>query len=165
MLETNRLKIRLLNEEDYKILYPLHSNPLVMKYIREPDQSIQQTQKRMNDMLVYNKKNPKYGLFPAFEKETGKCIGWAILIHAQLDESKEMEVGYRLFPEFWGKGYASELAGEMIKYGQDKGLKSICGVTRPDNLASRRVLEKCKMTFIDEREFYGQMCSYYRIEK
>lgn len=165
MLETDRLKIRLLNDEDYKILYPLHSNPLVMKFIRPADQSIEQTQKRMLDMINYNNKNPSFGLFPAFDKKTNKCIGWAILIHAQLDESKEMEVGYRLFPEFWAKGYASELAGKMIEYGIGEGLKSICGVSHPDNLASRRVLEKCGMTFIDEREFYGQICSYYRIEK
>lgn len=164
MIESDRLKIRLLNEEDYKTLYPLHSDPLVMKYIREPDSSLEQTQKRMLEMINYNKKNSDFGLFIAFEKESNECIGWAILIHAELNESKPMEIGYRLFPKFWNQGFATELALRVLEYGKEKGLKKICGVTRPDNLASKKVLKKCGLSFIDEREFYNQNCSYYEVK-
>jgi RimJ/RimL family protein N-acetyltransferase len=135
-----------------------------MKYIRQPDASIEQTQKRMLEMINYNKKNPDFGLFVAFEKESNECIGWAILIHAELNESKQMEIGYRLFSKFWAKGLATELSKRMLEYAKEQGLKKVCGVTRPDNLASRKVLEKSGLNFIDEREFYNQNCSYYEVE-
>src|SRR5881227_3139476 len=57
--------------------------------------------------------------------------------------SAEVEVGYRLSPRMWGRGYATEGARALLRYGFDVlGLYRIVGLTHPENLASQRVL--CK---------------------
>jgi RimJ/RimL family protein N-acetyltransferase len=55
----------------------------------------------------------------------------------------EIEVGYRLAPNAWGRGYATEGARAVVRYGfADLGLDRIIGLTHPDNAASQRVLQK-----------------------
>lgn len=57
------------------------------------------------------------------------------------------EIGYMLHPDHWGKGLATEAAGLLLTLGFDTlGLHRIEAVTRPDNTASRRILEKLGMT-------------------
>lgn len=163
-METSRLKIRKLKEDDYKLLYPLHSDPEVMKFIREPDKSIEQTKLRMDEMLSYSSQNPNYGLFLAFEKETDKLIGWVLFLHCELKLSNQIEVGYRLFPEFWSKGYATELTHKMIDIGlKELGLHKLIAVTDPSHERSKNVLIKCGFKYIDKREFYGHECSYFEV--
>jgi len=164
LFETQRLNIRKLNEEDYKILYPLHSDPNVMKFIREPDKNIEQTQKRMLDMISYSKLNKEFGLFLAFTKDTDECIGWAIFLHAELNISNPIEIGYRLFPKFWGAGLATELSSRLLKHAtEDLKLKKICAVTDPRHEKSMSVLKKCGFSYIEEREFYGHTCAYFEV--
>ena len=46
----------------------------------------------------------------------------------------DVEVGYRLLPEAWGQGFATEGATALVRYGfDDLGLDRIIGVTHPDN--------------------------------
>ena len=55
-------------------------------------------------------------------KETNTLIGTIGLNNLQL-WSKRSEIGYDLHPRYWGNGYASEAAREIIHYGfQDLGL-------------------------------------------
>jgi RimJ/RimL family protein N-acetyltransferase len=136
-----------------------------MKFIREPDKSIDQTQKRMSEMLEYSKSNLDYGIFLAFEKESGVLIGWALFLHSELNLSKDIEVGYRLFPQFWGKGYASELTERFVDVGLNKlELSKLIAVTDPRHDKSKNVLLKNKFKYIDEREYYGHICSYFEVK-
>ena len=74
--------------------------------------------------------------------------------HAQIDE---VEVGYRLRYGAWGRGFATEGARELVRYGfDDLGLQRIVGVTHPDNEASQRVLQKIGLTDIGWGRYYGR---------
>lgn len=164
-MNTERLFLRKLNEEDYKTLYPLHSDPEVMKYIRAPDKSIDQTQNRLNEILDYSKENPHYSLYLAFTKGDDELIGWALFLHGEMNLNNEIEVGYRLFKKYWGQGYATELTKRMIKFGFDElKLKRICAVTDPLHKKSKNVLIKSGLKYIDERMYYGHMCSYFEVK-
>ncbi len=58
-----------------------------------------------------------------------------------------VEVAWRLFPEFQGRGYATEAARACVAFGfQRAGLKEIVAFCTPDNQASRHVMEKLGMT-------------------
>ncbi|MBU2279775.1 MAG: GNAT family N-acetyltransferase, partial [Gammaproteobacteria bacterium] len=53
------------------------------------------------------------------------------------------DVGYALLPEFSGTGYASEAAITIYHYGKTVlNLPAIVGIVAPDNLASKKILEK-----------------------
>ncbi|MZF04828.1 GNAT family N-acetyltransferase, partial [Bacillus anthracis] len=75
-------------------------------------------------------------------KETNTLIGTIGLNNLQL-WSKRSEIGYDLHPRYWGNGYASEAAREIIHYGfQDLGLFRIGAITYPENVTSCKML--CK---------------------
>lgn len=58
-----------------------------------------------------------------------------------------VEVGWRIAHAHWGQGYATEAAAAALAYGFDVlGLQEIVALTVPDNLRSRRVMEKLGMT-------------------
>lgn len=58
-----------------------------------------------------------------------------------------VEVAWRLFTDYQGQGYATEAAREAIRFGfEHVGLDEIVAMCTPDNLASRRVMEKLGMS-------------------
>ena len=58
-----------------------------------------------------------------------------------------VEVGWRLAPEHWGRGFATEGARAATEFAsQDLGLHEVVSYTVPANRRSRRVMEKLGMT-------------------
>jgi ribosomal-protein-alanine N-acetyltransferase len=58
-----------------------------------------------------------------------------------------VEVGWRLAAEHWGRGYATEAARACVSFGFDQaGLREIVSMTVPENIRSRRVMERLGMT-------------------
>ncbi|MGI8884940.1 MAG: GNAT family N-acetyltransferase, partial [Pyrinomonadaceae bacterium] len=104
------------------------------------------------------------GFCSLIEKKSGKFAGWCGLW--ELKESSEIEVGYAVAREFWGKGYASESAEAFLEYGFNKlNLEKIVAVAREENKASRRVMEKIGMQFDYIGEFYGRELVHYSIRQ
>jgi RimJ/RimL family protein N-acetyltransferase len=65
-----------------------------------------------------------------------------------------VEIGWRLSPETWGKGYATEGARAALDYGfATVGLEEILSWTVPANARSRRVMEKLGMTHDPKDDF------------
>lgn len=82
-----------------------------------------------------------YGIWAAFLKENDEFIGWFAL--KPLPKTGEIEVGYRLLPQHWGKGYATEGTSALLKHGfDDLSLECVVAIAQLENKASRRVLEK-----------------------
>ena len=64
------------------------------------------------------------------------------------------EIGWRLLPSFWGKGYATEAARAALTDVQTRcGLRDIITYTSPDNLASQAVMERLGYIRTPERDF------------
>ena len=65
-----------------------------------------------------------------------------------------VEIGWRLAAEYWGQGFATEGAREMVRYGFEViGLESVVSLTVPGNIRSRRVMEKLGMTHDEADDF------------
>jgi RimJ/RimL family protein N-acetyltransferase len=76
--------------------------------------------------------------------------------HAASDTA---ELGYRLFPAAWGRGYATEGARVLVRHAfTSLGLERVVTTTMTVNWASRRVLEKAGLSLV--RTFYAQWLSY-----
>lgn len=59
---------------------------------------------------------------------------------------KNAEVWYKLSPDIWGKGYATEALERIIQFGfEDLKLHRIEAGCAIDNVASYKVMEKCGM--------------------
>jgi [ribosomal protein S5]-alanine N-acetyltransferase len=85
----------------------------------------------------------KLGKFPVFLKDTGEFVGTCGIEPYELDGRSEVELGYRLCLNHWGKGYAAEAARAVLCYAfEDLELEKILGLALPQNRASLKILEK-----------------------
>lgn len=163
MLETERLILRRMNESDIDEIFVMRTDKDVMRYIREPVAKRKEAENWIN--LVSSRwEDEKIGFCALVEKQSGKFIGWCGLW--RLKETGEIEVGYALKKDFWGKGFAVEAAEAFLEYGfGELNLEKIVAVANPENRASRRVMEKLGMRFDYTGEFYGRDLVHYSIAK
>lgn len=108
-------------------------------------------------------------LFAIRLKETGRLIG-IILYFDEKDGA--CEIGYGIGSGWWNRGYATEAVRAFLSYlFCEKGFSTIYASFFTGNEASRRVMEKCGMTFcrFSEKEltYLGEErdLTYYAIEK
>jgi ribosomal-protein-alanine N-acetyltransferase len=109
-----------------------------------------------------------FGPWAALEKATGRWVGRIGLnLLPDWPGDDKWEVGYELAPEFWGRGFATEGARRAVAFAwAETGLDRIISVTAPDHLASRRVMEKCGLTFQGEIAFpVGPVVVWYAIDR
>ncbi len=63
-------------------------------------------------------------------------------------ETGEVEVGYVIKPQYWGRGLATEITMASLKIGfESLGLRRVIAIAQSTNASSRRVMEKCGMVF------------------
>ena len=101
-----------------------------------------------------------------YEHATGKFVGRAGLHAEVIHEKDERIVSYAVMPEFWKKGFATEMAKGCIKIGFDllKFPTIIC-FTRSNNAAAQRVIQKTGFKFEIKREYQHPQCevTFYRL--
>lgn len=162
-LESERLYLREMVKEDFPLFFHLESDPIVMRYITKPRTEAEALE-RMEKSLSQYKEDKGYGKWMAVEKESGKAIGWFIL--TPIDGTEQIEIGYRLKEEFWGKGYATEMSKVILDYGFNTlGLERIVGVTHLENDASGNVLKKIGLKYVGQRFYYNIDVHFYEILK
>lgn len=168
-IETERLILRELLHSDDKDMFKLDSNPAVHKYLGEnPVKKIEQVQEVIT-MVRNQYQSNGIGRWATIEKKTGLFIGWSGLKFITENENNKVfyhDIGYRFMPQFWGKGYATEATKACLKYGfQEMNLNEIWGATHEENKASRRVLEKCGLTFVEQFMWHDITCDSLKINK
>ena len=136
------------------MLFELHSDPEVMKYIRPAEKTIEETKATLQRIISTNKYEQGLGLWICCLKSTGEFIGWFVL--KDLDKTEDIEIGYRLLKKHWGNRYATEMSRELLKHGFEKlKLDKIVGATRFDNTPSQHVLEKIGLKFVRIQHVYN----------
>ena len=92
-----------------------------------------------------------FGLWILRDRPSGAVIGRAVLRHLEVEGLDEVEVGYGLMPEYWGRGLATEVTCACVQIAQGRlGLRSVVAITLPSNAASQRVMQKSGLVY--ERE-------------
>lgn len=82
---------------------------------------------------------------------TGPFAGWILLIPVD-GVGPEIEIGWRLPTAVWGRGYATEAAGAVLRHGfETVGLDEIIAEIDAANTASIRVAEKLGLRWMGER--------------
>jgi RimJ/RimL family protein N-acetyltransferase len=90
-----------------------------------------------------------YGLWLLREAQSGAFVGRSAIRHLSVGGNDEVEIGYALMPEYWGRGLATEVSRKMVRIAFDQ-LRlhgKLVAVTLPNNVASRRVIEKADGVF------------------
>jgi len=147
----------------------------VVRYLAEGLVSSEEL-KRILEWLIdcYHRNSPQSILkftLAVTDKKTNKIVGWCGLGPLEFSPS-EIEIYYGLSVDHWGRGLATEAAKAMLSYGfHDIGLDNIVAVVKPDNVASKKVIEKLGMKYrkVVENlppgsEFYEGML-YYSLDR
>ncbi len=167
-IETPRLFMREMTLADAQGLYKLDSNPEVHRFLgNKPVTSMTQIYEII-DLITRQYAENGIGRWAVILKETNEFIGWSGLkfVKDMNGHQNFYELGYRLMPEFWGKGYATETAEAFVEYGfNDMKLTKICAYTMQENTNSARVLQKAGFKLTGTFEDEGETCNWFEIEK
>lgn len=144
MLESERLILVNYTEDDISFLENLLSNPNIVRYIGNGEvRSREQAYKFFEWIIEHYKLNGNYGLKLLKDKVTGEKIGHAGLVPQIVEEEHYIEVGYWIEENYWGKGYASEVALALINHGLNElKLPKIISLIQKGNIASEKVAIK-----------------------
>ena len=159
--ETKRLALRALTVEDAPAFFALNSHPEVMRFTHEPQlKSLEEARDALARYPDFD--TVGYGRWGCVLKEEQRVIGFCGLKY--LDNLHAVDVGYRLLPEYWGRGLATEACLASVQFGFDVlKLDRIIGLVLAENAASVRVLEKVGMRLEGEISYDGQWVLQYSI--
>lgn len=157
VIETERLLLKRITNEDVKEVFELRSNPETMKYIPRPLVKTNEDALAHIALLDENINNNTGINWGITLKDNPKLLG-IIGFYRMQPENYRSEIGYMLLPDFHGKGIISEAVKRLIEYGfKDLKLHSIEAVIDPENFASEKVLQKCgfvKEAHLKESDFW-----------
>lgn len=139
IFETERLRVRRFTPFDYEHYFSLQGNPEVMQYIR-PARTREESDLFLSEKILSVAADDYKGYWAVEMKDSGQFVGCFVIIPMP-DDAEKTQMGYSYLPEHWGKGYASEVAKEGVKYFYEcTPLDEIYGVTEKENMASQKVL-------------------------
>lgn len=162
MFETDRLILRRLEDADVEEIYRMRSDPDVMRFIRAPQNRLE----TVNWLKLVSSRwdGEGIGFCALVEKKNSKFLGWCGLW--RLKETDEIEIGYAIAKSDWGNGFAAEAARFFLDYAfENLKPERIVAVAEPENLSSRRVMEKLGMKFVGFGDFYNRELVQYVISR
>lgn len=148
VFQSQRLLFREFTEDDAALIYELNSDPEVLRYLHEPPVTPENAGQVIRDIIL-----PQYklgfGRWAVHLKYSNEFLGWCGLKYLQ--DTNEVDLGYRFKKQHWGKGYATEAASTCISYGfTHLNISAIIARAHVENLASLQVIHKCGMKFLRE---------------
>ena len=147
-LETSRLMLKEISRDDMEDIHRLHSIPEVDEFntLGLP-KDIGETLKNIEPLIEAQSKSPRSSYtWKIILKASGKFIGIAGMFLSN-DKFRLGEIYYKLHPDHWGKGYATEVARRLIKFGfGELKLHKVEAGVATENVKSIHVLEKSGMT-------------------
>lgn len=146
-LQTPRLALRLITEEDIPFLFELEQDPRVYRFERDRPRTLEQVREKFAGYMAGAVKTPPQRMcFLAARREDGKPIG-RVTLRLTWDEIGQWEIGWYFMPECWGRGYATEAARAAQRHALDAlGAHRVMAYCHAENKASEGVMRKLGMT-------------------
>jgi ribosomal-protein-alanine N-acetyltransferase len=159
IFETERLYIRHYTKADADYFFQLNGDPAVMQYIREP-KSREACDLFLVQTIDYYKQHPQLGRWAMLEKDTDVFVGSFAVI--PVENTLNIQLGYALLSQHWGKGYATESTKGGMQYAFNvMGLEKIFAITQVPNIASQKVLLKSGFVQIENIVENGRELFYF----
>jgi RimJ/RimL family protein N-acetyltransferase len=167
-LETPRLRLRPLIEEDVGWLADLFAGPDVNRYLWDEGSTVEQAKRNAEAVVSLDQHKFHFGHWAIQDKDSGAIHGWTELskLRPWWGPSDEIALSYVLRPASWGRGIATEAAGRLLRHAfEANGLETVMAVTMAGNTASKRVLEKLGMRKVKTvNSVQGKKLQYFRID-
>lgn len=161
---SKRLILRPFDANDIPVFAKMSADERVMKYVASGTQDFAEVSETISYFLSHLKRYG-YGVMAIHDKASKDLVGYCGFNHHNIDGKEYVELGYRIIPEFWGKGYATEAAGKMLDYAfNDLKLPELISIIHPEHMASIKVATKIGMKTLKRTKYQGLIVDIYYIK-
>lgn len=160
VLSTERLRLEPFAAAHLEALAALHADPEVMRFIGDGAVMSRQETQAMIIRVGVTWRRRGYSWWSFVERGSGAVIGCGPLTHLEGDETRALELGWRLAPAARGRGYATEAARAILgfAFGPKIRAERVLAAVHPDNAASLAVVARLGLSPIGEETLYGGRC-------
>lgn len=152
VIETDRLRLRMLCHSDLHDLAALFADPDVMRFVGTGEPADRAEAWKALTSIIAHWDRHGFGRWAIERNTTQEFVGYGGLRSL----FGTPEVVYHLAKRHWGKGFATEMARASLNFGFNvKGFDHIVAIARPANSASIHVMEKLGMHFEKQTSYYG----------
>jgi RimJ/RimL family protein N-acetyltransferase len=152
------------DETDIEAIFAIFGDPIAMRFFPSTYNRIDVEEFIQRQLTRYL--TDGYGLWAVTLKTTGQVIGDCGLARQLVNDIEEVEVGYHINRSFQKQGYATEAALGCMKLAFDQlGFSRLISMIRPENVPSRRVAEKNRMTIEGELFWQGYVHLLYSLNR
>lgn len=163
-IETPRLLLRQFTMDDLDDLHLIYSHPDLSQYLsNEQPLRLEQTRAAIASIReTWQQHN--FGVWAVVYKKRKRLIGHCGLKF--LENTSEIQIGYLLLKAYWGGGLGTEAAAAVLQYSFEVvKLERIVAIAKPENIASRRVMEKVGMKYEKDAYYYDNDVVYYSLSR
>ena len=157
ILDTERLRFRLMTSNDAELFYELDQDPEVMRYINggqahDMETTINQSMPRLKAFTTPEK---GWGYWQLTEIQSNEFVGWILIrplgFFDGTSKESNVEIGWRLKQKFWGKGFATEGAKQvMAAIAKQPSVTEFTAVAFAENSGSINIMQKLGMSFVEQ---------------
>ncbi len=148
ILATARLTLRTLEVSDAPFFLRLINDSAWIENIGDKGiRTLDEAARHIEQGPVAMQRRLGYSLYLVERSSDGVPVGLCGLI--KRDTLPDADIGYAIWPEYWGAGYAYEAAAAVVAHARDRiGLARLLGITSPQNLRSNKLLQKLGLSFV-----------------
>lgn len=158
VLETDRLIVRGWKPGDVEAFYAICSDPAVMRFVGDGTPWSRERTQAFLDRATAMMQARGFCQWPVVRKGEGELVGFCGFVPCE----EGAEIGWRLAPTMWGRGFATEAARAVLQYGFDLfGFPRVLATVQPSNSASVRVIEKLGLSYREARFRQGREIHVY----
>jgi RimJ/RimL family protein N-acetyltransferase len=152
ILETERLILRELAHSDADFVLRLLNTPGWLQFIGDKQvRSVSDAIQYLNNGPIASYREHGFGLWLVWHKDREMPIGMCGLIKRQFLD--DVDIGFAFLPEFFGSGFGYEIAAATMWYAKNElKIPKIVAITKPNNIASIKLLLKLDLHFVKQVE-------------
>jgi RimJ/RimL family protein N-acetyltransferase len=166
VVETERCRVRDWRDEDADRVFDLYSRWEVARWLGAAPRVLAEPKEGLDLVRRWraaNADDPATGRWAVERREDGVVAGTVVWLPLPNGDG-ELEVGWHLHPDSWGRGLATEAARAVVERGFAGGVPEVFAVTRPDNTRSQAVCLRLGMEPLGRTEkWYGVPLDLYRL--
>lgn len=163
ILTSARLRLEPVCLDHYAGLRLLNADPQVVRFIGGKPETPEDTL-AMIERVQGRWHRFGYSWWSFIEQASGELVGAGCIQHLGHDPANDHEIGWRLRPDRWGRGYATEAARRMAAFAfDDLQAPRLAAICDPANIDSARVMQRLGMQYRGEETWNAQVISVYEL--
>ena len=147
LFDTERLFGRRLTIHDVDAMFAVYGDPETVRFVGDSEPLTREGCLQWIEITDKNFQNRGYGMIAFCDGATGDIVGCGGIVHPNQQEQPEVKYAFRR--NHWGKGYATEAVGGLVRFARKSlGIRTIMATVAPGNQPSQHVLSKLGFSHI-----------------